>query len=227
MAVNDDPSACVEASLLGLCVPMDSISLSPENERRHPKRSIDAIAASLREYKQQKPIVIDGSGEVLAGSGLFQAARELGWSSIAAVTSELDGSSRKGYRIADNRTAEASEWDTDALMASLDALKKDEDFPLEATGFSDEDFKSFAAIDYGQGAEASDAAGGSGQGGSGEPSSKQSAGPAKVTIKLDEEQSARFLLVTEAMAIADGAPLESDEVVMRLVKAYDTTAPSD
>lgn len=103
-------------------VAIESISADPANLRKHPERSIDAIKASLRRFGQQKPLVVDANGVVVAGNGTLEAARQLGWKQIAAVKSDLVGVDRTLFAIADNRSAELSEWDREALAATLNEI---------------------------------------------------------------------------------------------------------
>ena len=103
--------------------------------------NIAAIAASLRRFGQQKPIVVDSSGVVRAGNGTLQAAMILGWDFIDAVESELQGSEATAYAIADNRTAELAEWDEEILAATLHGLQTDDAELLLSAGFSDEELK--------------------------------------------------------------------------------------
>lgn len=102
----------------------DSLSFDPANTRKHGKRNLDAIKASLRRFGQQKPIVVDSRGIVLAGNGTLAAARELGWTEIAVVKSDLGGVDATAFGIADNRTAELAEWEEtlgEVLKALTDA----------------------------------------------------------------------------------------------------------
>jgi len=94
------------------------------NVRRHSEVNLKAIKASLRQFGQQKPIVVDSRGVVIAGNGTLEAARQLGWTHIAAVESELTGKDRTAYAIADNRTGELAEWDEDILAEHLKAIGK-------------------------------------------------------------------------------------------------------
>lgn len=114
-------------------VPIGELHCDPANVRLHPERSIRAIAASLARFGQQKPIVIDAGGVTVAGAGLLEAARSLNWTHVAAVQSDLTSSDRVAYAIADNRTAELSEWDSEALAASMKSLSADD---IAACGFS-------------------------------------------------------------------------------------------
>lgn len=113
------------------------LSLDPANVRKHSPKNIDAIKASLRRFGQQKPIVVDAKGVVLAGNGTLTAARDLGWSEIQIVRTTLEGTQATAFGIADNRSAELAEWD-EKLTEVLASLKA-EDFPLYEIGFDAND----------------------------------------------------------------------------------------
>jgi DNA modification methylase len=123
----------VTAELAGMIVEISTLKLDPSNVRRHPARQLEAIKASLTRFGQQKPIVIDARGVVIAGNGTLEAALLLGWTHIAAVQSTLDGVERISYAIADNRTAELAEWDLPALGQLLGSLDADS---LGAAGYT-------------------------------------------------------------------------------------------
>ena len=118
-------------------VSLGSLSLDPANVRKHGQKNLDAIKASLRKFGQQKPIVVDAKGIVLAGNGTLTAAKELGWTEIQIVRTALAGVDATAFAIADNRSAELAEWD-DNLSEVLEALKA-EDFPLDEIGFDADD----------------------------------------------------------------------------------------
>jgi DNA modification methylase len=113
----------------------------PENTRTHPERNLAAIRESLERFGQQKPIVIAPDGTVVAGSGTLEAARSLGWSHIACVTTDLAGPEARGFAIADNRTAELAQWDVARLAAELDVLPRD---LVAQVGFDDQDLRKIA-----------------------------------------------------------------------------------
>lgn len=119
-------------------VPLDKIHPDPANVRRHPERNLDAIKASLARFGQQKPVVVDAAGIIRAGNGTYEAARALGWDSIAVVRTALQGSEATAYAIADNRTADLAEWDDAALAETLRSLQS-EDFDLGAVGYTDDE----------------------------------------------------------------------------------------
>ena len=120
-------------------VNLSELSLDPANVRKHTEKNLAAIKASLRRFGQQKPIVVDADGVVRAGNGTLEAARELGWTDISVVRTELRGSEATAYAIADNRTAELATWDTAALVQQLEALKIEDPDLVPSAGFSTDD----------------------------------------------------------------------------------------
>ncbi|MGD0390349.1 MAG: ParB/Srx family N-terminal domain-containing protein, partial [Tepidisphaeraceae bacterium] len=116
-------------------VAINCLSADPANPRKHGQRNLDAIAASLRRFGQQKPIVVDSHGVVRAGNGQLAAAQLLGWTEIRVVRSDLPPTELTAFAIADNRTAELAEWDLETLTNQLSSLD-DEAFDLDDLGFS-------------------------------------------------------------------------------------------
>jgi hypothetical protein len=100
-------------------LPIAALSTDPANARRHPERNLDQIKASLRRFGQQKPIVVDAANVVRAGNGTLAAAKALGWTTIAAVRSDLPRTELTAYAITDNRSAELAEWDHEILGRTL------------------------------------------------------------------------------------------------------------
>jgi hypothetical protein len=127
-------------------IPIAELSLDPSNVRKHSRRNLDAIKASLRKFGQQKPIVVDAKGIVLAGNGTLTAAKELGWTEIQIVRTELAGVEATAFAIADNRTAELAEWEEDKLNAVLKSLQ-DEGVDLVDLGYSPVDIGQFAVAE--------------------------------------------------------------------------------
>ena len=111
------------------------LSLDPSNVRKHGRKNLDAIKASLRKFGQQKPIVVDAKGIVLAGNGTLAAAQELGWTEIDIVRTQLEGVEATAFAIADNRSAELAEWE-DSLAEVLKSLAK-ADVDLAELGFDE------------------------------------------------------------------------------------------
>jgi hypothetical protein len=113
----------IAPDLRGLAVPIDQLRADPRNARQHGTRDLDALAESLRRYGQRKPIVARaGSSVVLAGNGTLAAARRLGWSHVAVTWFTGTDAEARAFAIADNRTAELSQWDLAVLAEDVQAL---------------------------------------------------------------------------------------------------------
>ncbi|RLI45633.1 hypothetical protein DRO61_10310 [Candidatus Bathyarchaeota archaeon] len=117
-------------------IDISKLTLDPRNARIHDERNIGAVVRSLEEFGQQRPIIVDNDDVVRAGNGLVEAAKELGWTKIDIVRTELTGSDLLAYGIADNRTAELSDWDYKVLGEHF-AEMAEIDFDIEATGFEE------------------------------------------------------------------------------------------
>lgn len=128
-------------------VSIDSIAKDPANVRKHSQRNIDAIKASLSRFGQQKPIVIDADGKVLAGNGTLQAAIELGWASIQVSRSRLQGEDATAFAIADNRSAELAEWDYEALTQVFEELQGN-GFDLKDIGWEPHETEPLMKADF-------------------------------------------------------------------------------
>lgn len=121
-------------------VPLDSISPDPANARKHGQRNLAAIKSSLRRFGQQKPIVVDSRGTVRAGNGTLEAARALGWTHIQIVRSELADLELTAFAIADNRSAELAEWDTEMLAQLADGGE------LGDVGFAEDELRMLTGL---------------------------------------------------------------------------------
>ena len=119
-------------------IKITELSLDPSNVRKHGRKNLDAIKASLRKFGQQKPIVVDAKGIVLAGNGTLTAAKELGWTEIEITRTTLQGVEATAFAIADNRSAELAEWDDEGLAKVLELLKVEDADLFAATGYDAE-----------------------------------------------------------------------------------------
>lgn len=115
---------------------ISSLKLDPNNARTHDNTNLEAIAGSLAQFGQRKPIVISADNTVVAGNGTVTAAKSLGWKDIQAVRvpSDWDADRIKAFALADNRTAELASWDTDVLNQQLEELEE-AGFALAEFGF--------------------------------------------------------------------------------------------
>jgi hypothetical protein len=134
-AVKKGPINRIAKSLAGLVIDIDKLTPDPLNARLHPERNMVAIRDSLNLYGQRKPIVVRRQGMVVvAGNGTLEAAKQLGWTKIAASVETMTDVEAVGYGIADNRTAEHARWNTEVLPKLEKILAKSK-HPL--AGWSD------------------------------------------------------------------------------------------
>ena len=106
-----------------------------EDNPRKNKNAIDKVAASIKEFGFKQPIVVDRDGVIIAGHTRHKAAIQLGLTEVPVLSAtDLTDAQVKAYRLADNKTAEFSEWDTDLLFTELGELKVLE-FDMELFGF--------------------------------------------------------------------------------------------
>ena len=101
---------------------IDSIVPYERNAKKHPKSQIEKIAKSISEYGFKIPLLIDGSGVIIAGHGRFFAARHLNLKLVPAVIcNDLSKEQVKKFRLADNKVAE-SKWDESMLVEELRSI---------------------------------------------------------------------------------------------------------
>ena len=106
--------------------------------KRNPRKNdgaVDAVAASIKEFGFKVPIVIDTNGEIVAGHTRLKAAKKLGLAEVPCIIADdLTPEQIKAFRLADNKTAELTEWDFELLQLELEDIKLDmSDFGFDTT----------------------------------------------------------------------------------------------
>ena len=106
------------------------------NAKKHDDAQVAQIAASIREFGFNNPVLIDQDNGIIAGHGRVLAARKLGLAEVPCIRlGHLTDTQRRAYIIADNRLTETGGgWDTELLALELEDLRLD-DFDLDLTGF--------------------------------------------------------------------------------------------
>lgn len=106
--------------------PIDWIKPYWRNPRRVPEEAVNALAESIRRFGYQQPIVTDGEGVIIIGHTRYAAMRKLGATEVPVlITTHLSAKKVKQLRVIDNRVAEFTSWDLDALTDELTDLDKD------------------------------------------------------------------------------------------------------
>lgn len=105
------------------------------NNPRFNDNAVDAVASSIKNFGFKVPIVIDVDKEIINGHTRLKAAKKLGLDEVPVIMADdLDDAQIKAFRLADNKTAEISEWDFNVLSAELAEL---EDIDMSEFGFDD------------------------------------------------------------------------------------------
>ena len=118
--------------------PIGELLPDPRNARTHPKRQIEQLKASIKEFGFTNPILADPEGRIIAGHGRLQAAKALEIAQVPTITlSGLSETQKRALRIADNKIALNASWDLEILQQELGELASiDLDVDPTLTGFS-------------------------------------------------------------------------------------------
>ena len=112
-----------------------------KNSRTHSDEQVAQIAASIKEFGFNNPILIDKENTIIAGHGRLLAARRVGMTEVPCIKlGHLTETQRKAYVIADNRLALNADWDTEMLTIELNDLLED-NFALDILGFDADELK--------------------------------------------------------------------------------------
>ena len=125
--------------------PIDRPIPYARNARVIPQQAIDKVAASIKEFGWQQPIVVDGDGVIIVGHTRLLAAQKLGLAEVPVhVATDLTPAQVKAYRLADNRVHEEARWDTDLLRIEMEELL-DSEVDALLTGFNQDEIDALLA----------------------------------------------------------------------------------
>ena len=107
---------------------------------RNPRNNdgaVDAVAASIKEFGWQQPIVVDRDGVIIAGHTRYKAAQKLKCKEVPVVVAEnLTDEQVRAYRLPDNKTGELAGWDFSALEEELAGIAE---IDMSLFGFVDKE----------------------------------------------------------------------------------------
>ncbi len=112
-------------------VEVGSLVPHPANYRKHPPRQVRNLAESLEKHGQYRTVVVQaGTNRILAGHGVVEAAKQRGEQTVLANVIECDDGEALQILVDDNKLAENSKDDNDALIAVVRELAGTENEPL-------------------------------------------------------------------------------------------------
>ena len=129
---------------------INSLLSDHKNARRRTDRSAELIKESLQRYGAARSIVIDEDNRILAGNGTIEGAKAAGIKNVRIIETDgteviaikrsgLSEDEKVGLALADNRTADLSEWD----QAMLHSLSQEHDL---SPWFNQEDLNELLAV---------------------------------------------------------------------------------
>lgn len=123
--------------------PLDRLSPCDANPRHIPEDAIAGVASSIRSFGFRQPIVVDADGVIIVGHTRYLAAKQLKLDEVPVhVADGLSPEQVAAYRLADNKTGEASSWDEQALAEILGDLTVD---LRSVTGFKPDELDALLA----------------------------------------------------------------------------------
>ena len=117
--------------------PVDALIPFARNARTHSDEQVKQIAASIREFGFNNPILIRDDLTVIAGHGRLAAAKVLGLKEVPTISlAHLTPLQVRAYVLADNKLALNAGWDDEMLALELQELAL-EGFDAALTGFDE------------------------------------------------------------------------------------------
>jgi ParB-like chromosome segregation protein Spo0J len=116
-------------------IPIGDIRSYSQNAKDHPDEQVRRIAASIREFGFNQPIVVDQDGVIVVGHGRYLAAHLIGLEKVLVLRIDISEEKARAYRLADNKLNE-SEWRMGVVIEELKLLSPE---MIDLTGFDRSD----------------------------------------------------------------------------------------
>lgn len=120
-----------------------------QNNPRINDKAIEPVMESIKNFGFLVPIVLDKNDVIIAGHTRKKVAEKLHMETIPCIYAEyLTEEQVRAFRLADNKTAEFSQWDieklekelSDIMDIDMESLFHFADFDTENIDVSDDDF---------------------------------------------------------------------------------------
>lgn len=118
-------------------VDINSITIDPENAKRHTTKDIEEKKASLKLHGFVKPLAVSkDSMTISAGNGIYLAAKELGYKKVPVIFTDHTALRAKSYGLSDNRLSETSGYDLEQFNLIIKELAEyDKEIDWNALAF--------------------------------------------------------------------------------------------
>lgn len=120
---------------------LDAYQPHPRNYNRHPAAQVKRIAHSLETFGQVRAVVV-WRGYFLAGHGVAEAARSIGWQTLEADALPDDYPEEKAlaYLAADNELSRQADPDLAQLAAIIEESRQADPALMAAIGYDEKEF---------------------------------------------------------------------------------------
>lgn len=121
---------------------LSELKRNPKNIRKHSQKQIEEYVRSIKMFGQTRPMVIDETGLILAGNGLYDALKTMNVESCDCyIITGLSERQKDKLMLADNKVFELGISDLDTIEEVVRGLGDDLDVP----GYDDEVLKIITA----------------------------------------------------------------------------------
>lgn len=192
-------------------IPLEKIKPYQKNPRKNDD-AVHHVAASIKQYGFQQPIVVDKKGVIIVGHTRYRAAQELELEKVPVIyADDLTPKQARAYRIADNKTHEYAAWDWDLLTEELTGLGKLDNI---YTGFDSATLNNLLG-----GGEAYFPVGSTGEGEGGQGPKKSDEGYVEFSMVMEEGLRDQFITLL-GRVMKDYALNTRQEAIQVLVENY-------
>lgn len=108
--------------------------------------AVEAVVKSIKEFGFNVPILCDKGGTIIAGHTRWKAAVKLGLATVPVIVLRMTRLRRKAFSVTDNKTAEIADWNF-PIRDVLKEVRSEQEVPLSALGFSDEELRRFLGME--------------------------------------------------------------------------------
>lgn len=104
-------------------IALSEIKPYENNVKQHPRKQIDQIKASIKEFGNNDPIAVDENNVIIEGHGRWMALRELGYTEAECIKLVgLTDDQKKAYRLVHNKLTLNSDFEVDDLIKELESI---------------------------------------------------------------------------------------------------------
>lgn len=135
-----------QAHINTVSIPIDRLIPHPENYNSHPERQITKLRHLIKTHGYAKGSVVfqASTHHVLCGHGILEALKLEGYTHVDAIELDIDDIKAKAFMVADNKIANDSLVDDQALSNLIELLSA-ENTPSLDFGFDGKDLEDLAS----------------------------------------------------------------------------------